>query len=92
MESPTGTKELMRSMEARANGFKQYSDQKKLYTWMLIGSIVLVPLSVYGGFFFGLVDRNFFSGVVGKGVLSARRGAIWTFSTTMWCRACWRSM
>lgn len=72
MESPTGTKELMRSMEARANGFKQYSDQKKLYTWMLIGSIVLVPLSVYGGFFFGLVDRNFFSGVVGKGVLSLR--------------------
>ncbi len=50
----------------------QYSDQKKLYTWMLIGSIVLVPLSVYGGFFFGLVDRNFFSGVVGKGVLPFR--------------------
>ena len=44
----------------------QYSDQRQLLRWMLIASVILVPVSVYGGFFFGLVDRNFFGGVVGK--------------------------
>ena len=45
----------------------QYSDQKRLLKWMLIGSFILVPLSVYGGFFFGVVDRNFFAGIASKG-------------------------
>ena len=45
----------------------QYSDQKRLLKWMLIGSFILVPFSVYGGFFFGIVDRNFFTGIANKG-------------------------
>ena len=45
----------------------QYSDQKRLLKWMLIGSFILVPCSVYGGFFFGVVDRNFFAGIANKG-------------------------
>ena len=45
----------------------QYSDQKRLLKWMLIGSFILVPFSVYGGFFLGVVDRNFFAGIANKG-------------------------
>ena len=55
----------------------QYSDQKRLLKWMLIGSFILVPCSVYGGFFFGVVDRNFFAGIANKGrILLAERIAI----------------
>ena len=45
----------------------QYSDQKRLLKWMLIASFILVPISVYGGFFFGVVDRNFFAGIAARG-------------------------
>ena len=45
----------------------QYSDQKHLLKWILIGSVILVPLSVYGGLFFGVADRNFFAGIANKG-------------------------
>ena len=45
----------------------QYSDQKRLMRWMLIGSFILVPIGVYGGFFLGVVDRNFFAGVDSRG-------------------------
>lgn len=45
----------------------QYSDQKRLMRWMLIGSFILVPISVYGGFFLGIVDRNFFAGIDSRG-------------------------
>ena len=47
----------------------QYPDQKRLLKWVLLGSVLLVPIGVYGGFFFGIVDLNLFSGLVGKGVL-----------------------
>lgn len=47
----------------------QYPEQKRLLKWVLLGSVVLVPVGVYGGFFFGVVDLNLFSGVVEKGVL-----------------------
>ena len=47
----------------------QYPNQKRLLVWVALGSVVLVPAGVYGGFFFGVVDLNLFSGLVGKGVL-----------------------
>lgn len=45
----------------------QYTDQKRLLKWMIIGSFILVPISVYGGFFLGVVDRNFFAGIANRG-------------------------
>lgn len=47
----------------------QYPGQKRLRRWTILGSLILVPVGVYGGFFFGIVDLNFFSGAVHKGVL-----------------------
>ena len=47
----------------------QYPGQKRLLASVVIGSVLLVPIGVYGGFFFGIVDLNLFSGLVGKGVL-----------------------
>lgn len=47
----------------------QYPDQKRLLKGVLLGSVVLVPVGVYGGLLFGVVDLNLFSGLVGKGVL-----------------------
>ena len=42
----------------------QYRDQKHLFMWTFIATIVLVPVSVYGSFFFGLPDRNFIKGML----------------------------
>ena len=36
----------------------QYRSNKKLITAVFISSMVLVPISVYGTFFFGTIDRN----------------------------------
>ncbi|MBR0228009.1 MAG: HD domain-containing protein [Clostridia bacterium] len=36
----------------------QYRNQKRLLLWTLIGTALLVVVSVYGGFFFGLADWN----------------------------------
>ncbi len=36
----------------------QYRSNKKLITAVFIASMILVPISVYGTFFFGTVDRN----------------------------------
>ncbi len=47
----------------------QYPNRKRLLTWVIAGSILLIPISVYGGFFFGVVDLNMFSGRVGKGII-----------------------
>ena len=47
----------------------QYPAKKRLLIWVIIGSVLLVPASVYGGFFFGIVDLNLFSGLAEKGVL-----------------------
>ena len=47
----------------------QYPDQKRLLKGVLLGSVVLVPVGIYGGLLFGVVDLNLFSGLVGKGVL-----------------------
>ena len=47
----------------------QYPDQRRLLKWVVLGSVLLVPLGVYGGFFFGIADLNFFSGQVGKGMI-----------------------
>ena len=45
----------------------QYPNQRRLLKWVVLGSVLLVPLGVYGGFFFGVVDLNLFSGAVEKG-------------------------
>lgn len=47
----------------------QYPDQRRLLKWVVLGSLVLVPAGVYGGFCLGIVDLNLFSGQVEKGVL-----------------------
>lgn len=36
----------------------QYRDQKRLLRWTLISTVLLVPMSVYGGYFIGALDRN----------------------------------
>lgn len=36
----------------------QYRDQKRLLRWTLVSTLLLVPVSVYGGFFYGALDRN----------------------------------
>lgn len=36
----------------------QYRDQKRVIRWTLVSTVLMVPLSVYGGFFFGALDRN----------------------------------
>lgn len=36
----------------------QYRSNKKLITAVFIASMILVPISVYGTFFFGTIDRN----------------------------------
>ena len=36
----------------------QYRNNKKLITAVFISSMILVPISVYGTFFFGTIDRN----------------------------------
>lgn len=42
----------------------QYRDSRHLFMWTLIATIALVPVSVYGSFFFGLADRNFIKGAL----------------------------
>ena len=42
----------------------QYRDQKHLFFWTLAATILLVPVGVYGSFFFGLPDRNFIKGML----------------------------
>ena len=37
----------------------QYHKQKNAFWWAFVGMFLLVPIGVYGGFFFGLPDRNF---------------------------------
>ena len=36
----------------------QYRDRKRLLRWTLVSTLLLVPVSVYGGFFYGALDRN----------------------------------
>ena len=36
----------------------QYRERKRLLRWTLISNALLVPVSVYGGFFYGALDRN----------------------------------
>ena len=48
----------------------QYRDQKRLLLWTLIGTALLVVISVYGGFFIGLADRNMLKGTANPDALS----------------------
>ncbi len=36
----------------------QYRDQKRLLGWTMAATVLLVPVSVFGGFFVGVPDRN----------------------------------
>ena len=36
----------------------QYYKQPRLFWWMFAGMVLLAPISVYGGYFFGNLDRN----------------------------------
>lgn len=54
----------------------QYRGRKRLFWWVTVASLLLVPISVYGGFFLGAPDRNFIKGMMTEeefAVLSNRR-------------------
>ena len=38
----------------------QYSEYRKLQLWTVLGTVLIVPLSIYCSYFFGLPDQNFF--------------------------------
>ena len=42
----------------------QYRDQKRVFTWTIISTVLLVPIGVYGGYFFGSLDRNLFKNML----------------------------
>lgn len=42
----------------------QYKGQKNLYVWIMLATLLLVPIGVYGSFFLGTVDRNFVKGMI----------------------------
>ena len=42
----------------------QYGNRRREFFWVMIGSIILVPVSVYGSFFLGTPDRNFLKGLL----------------------------
>ena len=42
----------------------QYRNQKSLFWWIMISTILLVPIGVYGSFFLGTTDRNFIKGMM----------------------------
>ncbi|MBR3019424.1 MAG: HD domain-containing protein [Clostridia bacterium] len=48
----------------------QYRDRKRLLLWTLVGTVLLVPVSVYGGFFYGTPDRNLLKGVTSTDVIT----------------------
>ena len=44
----------------------QYRDKRHMFWLTLLITALLVPVSVYGGFFFGAVDRNFIKGAMSE--------------------------
>lgn len=48
----------------------QYAYRKHFLKWELLGTAALVPVAVYGGFFFGLPDQNYFPDYISGTVLS----------------------
>ena len=48
----------------------QYHKHSRLFWMGVVGSILLVPISVYGGFFFGVSDRNLLKGIAENAELS----------------------
>ncbi len=44
----------------------QYHTDKKLFTWVMIVSFLLVFVGVYGSFFLGTADRNFIKGMMSE--------------------------
>ena len=57
----------------------QYRDQKRLLLWTLVGTALLALVSVYGGFFFGMADRNMLKGAANPDALTrAERVALAT--------------
>lgn len=42
----------------------QYRNQKSLFAWIMIATLLLVPIGVYGSFFLGSTDRNFIKGMM----------------------------
>ncbi|MBP5091490.1 MAG: HD domain-containing protein, partial [Bacilli bacterium] len=42
----------------------QYRNERRVLLWVGLAAVLLVPLGVYGGFFFGNLDRNLVKGAV----------------------------
>ncbi len=42
----------------------QYHDHRRLFFITLVLTVLLVPIGVYGGYFFGAIDRNYFKGML----------------------------
>ena len=54
----------------------QYYKQPRLFRWMFAGMLLLAPISVYGGYFFGNLDRNLLKEAVEAASLSGRMAAL----------------
>ena len=42
----------------------QYSERRREFFWVMAGAALLVPIGVYGGYFFGSPDQNFLQGAL----------------------------
>ena len=42
----------------------QYRENKAIFIYTIIATVLLAPISVYGGFFFGALDRNLIKGML----------------------------
>ena len=58
----------------------QYREDRRIALCTVIATLVLVPVSVYGGFFFGVIDRNMLKGMLtdAEAMVFANRLAIAT--------------
>ena len=54
----------------------QYYKQPRLFWWMFAGTALLAPISVYGGYFFGNLDRNLLKEAITATNLSERFGSL----------------
>lgn len=54
----------------------QYREQKKLFSATVITTLILVPVSIYGAFFFGMPDRNLLKGALSDEELLSLSGRL----------------
>ena len=62
----------------------QYRDQKRLLRWTLVGTVLLVPIGVYGGFFLGMPDRILLKGMTEEEALVLSNRLAYATPKRMW--------